>query len=82
MFLQKAKYAKRIYASIVHSDSDCYGDRKSGYTVPLEYPLTSFLSRFYQRCGIDPSVISYLEADGSGIKTEQDLELWRIRGNK
>nr|CAD7412395.1 unnamed protein product [Timema poppensis] len=68
MFLQKAKYAKRIYASIVHSQFDCCGDRKAGYIVPLEYPLTGFLNRFYQRCGIDPSLISYLEADGSGIK--------------
>nr|CAD7457385.1 unnamed protein product [Timema tahoe] len=83
MFLQKAKYAKRIYASIVHSEFDCYGDRKSGYIVPLEYPLTSFLSRFYQRCGIDPSLISYLEADGSGIKVgtlEKELPRKSTRG--
>ncbi|CAG2055270.1 unnamed protein product [Timema podura] len=75
MFLQKAKNAKRIYASIVHSQFDCYGDRKSGYAVPLEYPLTTLLSSFYQRCGIDPSLISYLEADGSGIKTLDATEL-------
>nr|CAD7268410.1 unnamed protein product [Timema shepardi] len=75
MFLQKAKDAKRIYASIVHSQFECYGDRKSGFIAPLEYPLTSLLSSFYQRCGIDPSLISYLEADGSGIKTLDATEL-------
>nr|CAD7201491.1 unnamed protein product [Timema douglasi] len=75
MYLQKAKDAKRIYASIVHSQFECYGDRKSGYIVPLEYPLTSLLSSFYQQCGIDPSLISYLEADGSGIKSRDTIEL-------
>ncbi|CAG2063618.1 unnamed protein product, partial [Timema podura] len=75
MFLQKAKNAKRIYASIVHSQFECFGDRKSGYIVPLEYPLTTLLSSFYQRCEIDPSLISYLEADGSGIKARDTIEL-------
>ncbi|CAG2060649.1 unnamed protein product [Timema podura] len=75
LFLQKAKNAKRIYASIVHSHAECYGDRRAGYIVPLEYPMTNMLGNFYQRCGIDPTTVSYLEADGSGIKARDAAEL-------
>nr|CAD7429676.1 unnamed protein product [Timema monikensis] len=75
MYLQKAKDAKRIYASIVHSHAECYGDRKAGYIVPLEYPMTNMLRNFYQQCGIDPTTVSYLEADGSGIKARDAAEL-------
>nr|CAD7197600.1 unnamed protein product [Timema douglasi] len=69
LYLQKARDAKRIYATVVHSDKEFFGDRKAGLVRPLDDPLISLLTRFYDKCGIDPSEIVFLEANGCGVKT-------------
>lgn len=69
MFLQKTKDAKRIYATVVHSDFSFYGNREEKYTCNLSTaPLTDLLTNFYGNCGVDPRELAYLEADGSGRK--------------
>nr|CAD7411764.1 unnamed protein product [Timema poppensis] len=69
LYLQKARDAKRIYATVVHSDKEFFGDRKAGLVRPLDDHLISLLTRFYDKCGIDPSEIVFLEANGCGVKT-------------
>ncbi|KAJ4428210.1 hypothetical protein ANN_24225, partial [Periplaneta americana] len=68
LFLQRARDAKRIYATVVHSEVDGCGDRDVRYTVPFGAPLKTLMERFYSECGIDPADINYLEAEGCGIK--------------
>jgi fatty acid synthase len=68
MLLQKAKYAKRIYATVVHSAVEICGDRMTPLITPMREPFISLLERFYETCGVDPTSLQYLEADGSGIK--------------
>nr|CAD7575956.1 unnamed protein product [Timema californicum] len=77
LYLQKARDAKRIYATVVHSDKEFFGDRKAGLVRPLDDPLISLLTRFYDKCGIDPSEIVFLEANGCGVKnsTAEDGEI-------
>ncbi|KAJ9584286.1 hypothetical protein L9F63_021355, partial [Diploptera punctata] len=75
MFLQKAKDAKRIYAKIVHSVAECYGDRKVPFIRPMRELYVDLLQRFYETCGVDPTCIDFLEADGSGIKLWDEEEL-------
>ncbi|CAG2055327.1 unnamed protein product, partial [Timema podura] len=85
LYLQKARDAKRIYATVVHSDKEFFGDRKAGLVRPLDDPLISLLSRFYDKCGIDPSEIAFLEANGCGVKNREDNahpeKDWEILGN-
>jgi fatty acid synthase len=68
MLLQKAKYAKRIYATVVHSAVEICGDRMTPLITPMREPFINLLERFYQTCGVDPTSLQFLEADGSGIK--------------
>jgi fatty acid synthase len=68
MLLQKAKYAKRIYATVVHSAVEICGDRMTPLITPMREPFISLLERFYQTCGVDPTSLQFIEADGSGIK--------------
>jgi fatty acid synthase len=68
MLLQKAKFAKRIYARVVHSAVEIYGDRMTPFITPVQECFASLLERFYETCGIDPTSLRFLEADGSGTK--------------
>jgi Polyketide synthase modules and related proteins len=75
MLLQKAKFAKRIYATIVHSAVEICGDRMTPLISPMREPLIKLLEQFYETCGIDPTAVQFLEADGSGIKVSRVAEI-------
>jgi fatty acid synthase len=68
MLLQKAKFAKRIYATVVHSAVAMYGDQMTPLITPMQESFVSLLERFYETCGVDPTSVQFLEADGSGTK--------------
>ena len=73
MLLQKAKDAKRIYATVVNSDVSHCGERSGRYVAPYGDPLAILMEKFYESCGVDPSKISYLETEGVGIKVSMTL---------
>nr|QCW07584.1 fatty acid synthase 4 [Blattella germanica] len=75
MILQKAKDAKRIYASIVHSSFEMNVHRKAPLIRPLGDALCEVLEKFYKKCGVDPRDVKFLEADGSGVKEWDEGEL-------
>lgn len=66
-FLQKAKDAKRNYATVVTVTSDCLGLRACSL-INFDNLLSERLLNFYKNNNIDPDEIAYLEADGSGFK--------------
>ena len=68
LVLQRARNAKRIYATVVNSEINFVGERNKNFLNPHEKPFTELLERFYSTCGVDPAEIAYLEADGSGVK--------------
>jgi hypothetical protein len=74
MLLQKAKFAKRIYATVVHSAVEICGDRMTPLITPMREPLINLLEHFYETCGVDPMSVQFLEADGSGIKVCRTAE--------
>lgn len=74
MLLQKAKFAKRIYATIVHSEVEICGDRMTPLISPMREPFIKLLEQFYETCGVDPTAVQFLEADGSGIKVSRVAE--------
>ncbi|PSN47327.1 hypothetical protein C0J52_04406 [Blattella germanica] len=75
MFLQRARDARRIYATVVNAEFDAFGNRDIGYTTPYGAPLANLMKHFYDSCGIDPNDIDYLEAEGLGTKFGDEEEM-------
>ncbi|KAF7409641.1 hypothetical protein HZH68_004022 [Vespula germanica] len=74
-FLQKAKTAKRIYATIIHAKTNCDGYKKEGIAFPSKEIQSTLLKKFYQECGISPAYIPYIEAHGTGTRVGDHEEL-------
>ncbi|KAI4477322.1 hypothetical protein M0804_012912 [Polistes exclamans] len=79
IFLQRAKNAKRIYAEVVNSIV------MFGENIPRNtclYPTAKFqaeiMKRTLKHCGLKPSDINYIEADGTAIKSMDREELKAI----
>lgn len=66
VFLQRAKDARRIYASVIHAKTNCDGFKEQGITFPSSEMQKRLFEEFYDECGISPSSIAYLEAHGTG----------------
>ncbi|XP_067206014.1 fatty acid synthase-like [Linepithema humile] len=65
-FLQKAKMAKRIYATVVYGKTNCDGYKEQGITFPSSKMQQTLLEEFYNECGISPTCLGYMEAHGTG----------------
>ncbi|XP_062542362.1 fatty acid synthase-like [Armigeres subalbatus] len=66
IFLQKAKDAKRIYAHILHTKTNCDGFKSEGITYPSGVMQKQLMSEFYEDISIDPRDISFIEAHSTG----------------
>jgi fatty acid synthase len=66
IFLQKAKDAKRVYANLLHSKTNCDGYKEEGITFPSRKMQTKLLKEFYEEIHIDPLNINYIEAHATG----------------
>ncbi|XP_065219674.1 fatty acid synthase-like [Planococcus citri] len=74
MFIQKRKYAKRIYADIIHSTTNCDGFKQEGMMHPSISQQKQLYEDFYKMINIDPSSISYIEAHGTGTQVGDFVE--------
>lgn len=68
VFLQKAKNSRRIYATVMHTKTNCDGFKEQGITYPSGAMQGVLLKEFYEECDIAPERLSYLEAHGTGTK--------------
>lgn len=66
MLLQRAKNAKRIYATVEYSKTNCDGYKPEGITYPSGIMQEKLLSQFYADIKLDPSTVSYVEAHCTG----------------
>ncbi|XP_025155202.1 LOW QUALITY PROTEIN: fatty acid synthase-like [Harpegnathos saltator] len=66
IYLQKVKNAKRIYATLVYSKTNCDGWKPEGITYPSFSMQKKLLEDFYNDCGITPEELSYMEAHATG----------------
>lgn len=66
IFLQKAKNAKRVYAKVIYSDTNCDGYKPEGITYPSGLMQEKLLSNFYRDLSLDPCKVMYVEAHGTG----------------
>ena len=75
VFLQKAKDAKRVYATFVYAKTNCDGYKEQGITFPSSVMQSVLLQEFYQDCGIPPTILNYVEAHGTGTKVGDPEEV-------
>jgi len=75
IFLQKAKRAKRIYATVVYAKTNCDGYKEQGITFPSSEMQRVLLQEFYNECGISPTNIAFMEAHGTGTKVGDPEEI-------
>jgi fatty acid synthase len=57
-----------VYATVVHAKSNCDGYKEQGITYPSGQMQKALLEEFYKECGINPAVLGYIEAHGTGTK--------------
>ncbi|XP_024885303.1 fatty acid synthase [Temnothorax curvispinosus] len=75
IYLQKAKNAKRIYATVVYGKTNCDGYKEQGITFPSSLMQGNLLKECYEDCGLSPNNLSYLECHGTGTKVGDPEEL-------
>lgn len=68
VYLQKARNAKRIYATLVHSKTNCDGFKEQGITFPSTEMQSLLFQQFYGECNVSPCSVAYIEAHGTGTK--------------
>ncbi|XP_015515781.2 fatty acid synthase [Neodiprion lecontei] len=78
IFLQKAKNAKRIYAKVVHTKTNCDGFKEQGITFPSTVMQSALLQQFYKECRVSPSSLAYVEAHGTGTKVGDPEEVYAL----
>ncbi|KAL2737028.1 fatty acid synthase-like, partial [Vespula squamosa] len=74
-FLQKAKNAKRIYATVIHAKTNCDGYKEQGITFPSSKIQSTLLKEFYEECGVATASIPYIEAHATGTKVGDPEEI-------
>lgn len=66
MFLQRKRDAKRVYASVVYSKTNCDGYKPEGITYPSGKVQEKLLRDFYKEVDVTPNDLGYLEAHSTG----------------
>jgi len=79
IYLQKAKYAKRIYGVCPHIKLNSDGYKEEGITYPSTLMQCNLLREFYNECGIPTSCVDYIEAHGTGTKVGDVQEVNAIQ---
>lgn len=75
VLLQKAKSAKRVYAKVLASGSNCDGYKDEGITFPSGPQQVKLFRRVAQLAGVDPSTIDFMEAHGSATRVGDPQEM-------
>ncbi|KAH8379368.1 hypothetical protein KR009_004445 [Drosophila setifemur] len=66
LFLQRKRDAKRVYASVVYSKTNCDGYKPEGITYPSGIVQEKLLEQFYKEVDYTPTDLGYLEAHSTG----------------
>lgn len=75
VYLQKAKDARRIYATFVYAKTNCDGFKPEGITYPSFSMQKNLLEEFYDDCGVTPEELSYMEAHATGTIAGDPVEV-------
>ncbi|KOX73549.1 Fatty acid synthase [Melipona quadrifasciata] len=75
IFLQKAKDARRVYATVLHSKTNVDGNKSQGITFPSGDMQNKLMREVYAEVGINPADVAYVEAHGTGTKVGDPQEI-------
>ncbi|KAI1292319.1 Fatty acid synthase [Halotydeus destructor] len=74
IFLQKKPGAKRIYATVVHANSNTDGYTKEGITFPSFEAQRDLIRDTYMEANLNPLDVNFIEAHGTGTKAGDPQE--------
>ncbi|CAD6242162.1 GSCOCG00009427001-RA-CDS [Cotesia congregata] len=75
IYLQKAKDARRVYATVVGSRINVDGNKSEGITYPSGNMQNKLMKELYEESKIDPRDVIYVEAHGTGTKVGDPQEV-------
>ncbi|XP_032674560.1 fatty acid synthase-like isoform X2 [Odontomachus brunneus] len=75
IYLQKAKDARRIYATFVYAKTNSDGFKEEGITYPSMSMQKKLLEEFYDDCGVTSKELSYMEAHATGTTVGDPVEV-------
>ncbi|XP_039309287.1 fatty acid synthase [Solenopsis invicta] len=78
IYLQKAKDARRVYATVIRTKTNIDGYKSEGITYPNGEKQYELMREIYTEAGINPVDVSYVEAHGTGTKVGDRVEVTSI----
>ena len=75
IYLQKAKDARRVYATVIHTKTNTDGYKSQGITYPNGEMQNRLMREIYSEAGINPADVSYVETHGTGTKVGDPEEI-------
>ncbi|XP_039302621.1 fatty acid synthase [Solenopsis invicta] len=75
IYLQKAKNARRVYATVIHTGTNIDGYKPQGIVYPNGEKQNQLMNDIYNEAGINPADVSYVEAHGTGTKVGDPEEV-------
>lgn len=75
VYMQKAKDARRIYATCIHGKINCDGFKDEGITYPSYKMQKTLLEEFYEECGFPPHKLDYIEAHATATLAGDPVEV-------
>ncbi|XP_011883843.1 PREDICTED: fatty acid synthase-like, partial [Vollenhovia emeryi] len=75
IYLQKAKDARRVYATVVNTKTNIDGYKPEGIGYPSSEMQKQLIRDIYNEAGINPLDISYVETHGTGTKVGDPEEV-------
>ncbi|XP_039309729.1 fatty acid synthase-like [Solenopsis invicta] len=78
IYLQKAKNARRVYATVVRTKTNSDGYKSKSILYPNGEKQYELMRDIYTEAGINPADISYVEAHGTGTKVGDRVEVTSI----
>lgn len=75
IFLQKARHARRVYATVINIRTNVDGYKAEGITFPNGKMQNQLMQELYKQSGVHPNEVSYFEAHGTGTPSGDPQEL-------
>ncbi|KAL0116142.1 hypothetical protein PUN28_011183 [Cardiocondyla obscurior] len=75
IYLQKAKDARRVYATVIHTKTNTDGYKSQGITYPNGEMQNRLMREVYNEAGINPADVIYVETHGTGTKVGDPEEV-------